>query len=212
MERHEVLEMMAALKLAGMRDAFDEVLADGLKRQHPMQRIIGELLKAEIADKQARSIKYQMSGAKLPLAKELAEQCAGVENRDKHQGGKRQHQHLGANAFAPRVGNQRPPRRGKPERRMIERHPQRAADDVEQALAPSVAVLNRHPASDQQHDRNRDYRPVGIRRGRIGGAGGDARHGKSIAARPVISLQLFVRDGWRYGESIYDPIHCCPVN
>ena len=63
MERHEVLEMMAALKLAGMRDAFDEVL----------QRIIGELLKAEIADKQARSIKYQMSGAKLPLAKELAD-------------------------------------------------------------------------------------------------------------------------------------------
>ena len=56
-----------------MRDAFDEVLADGLKRQHPMQRIIGELLKAEIADKQARSIKYQMSGAKLPLAKELAD-------------------------------------------------------------------------------------------------------------------------------------------
>ena len=38
-----------------------------------MQRIIGELLKAEIADKQARSIKYQMSGAKLPLAKELAD-------------------------------------------------------------------------------------------------------------------------------------------
>ena len=73
MERHEVLEMMAALKLAGMRDAFDEVLADGLKRQHPMQRIIAELLKAEIADKQARSIKYQMSGAKLPLAKELAD-------------------------------------------------------------------------------------------------------------------------------------------
>ncbi len=27
MERHEVLEMMATLKLAGMRDAFDELLA-----------------------------------------------------------------------------------------------------------------------------------------------------------------------------------------
>ena len=73
MERHEVLEMMATLKLAGMRDAFDELLADGLKRRHPVQRIIGELLKAEIADKQARSIKYQMSVAKLPLAKELAD-------------------------------------------------------------------------------------------------------------------------------------------
>ncbi len=73
MERHEVLEMMATLKLAGMRDAFDELLADGLKRRHSVQRIIGELLKAEIADKQARSIKYQMSVAKLPLAKELAD-------------------------------------------------------------------------------------------------------------------------------------------
>ena len=71
MQRHEILEMMAALKLAGMRAAFDEILADGLKRRHPVQKIIGQLLKAEIADKQARSIKYQMSVAKLPLAKEL---------------------------------------------------------------------------------------------------------------------------------------------
>ena len=38
-----------------------------------MQRIIGELLKAEIAEKQARSIKYQLTIARLPLAKELAE-------------------------------------------------------------------------------------------------------------------------------------------
>ena len=73
MERHKVLEMMAALKLAGMRAAFDEILANGLKRQHPVQRIIGALLEAEIADKQARSIKYQMGVAKLPLAKEIAE-------------------------------------------------------------------------------------------------------------------------------------------
>ena len=73
MQRHEILEMMAALKLAGMRAAFDELLADGLKRQHPVQKIIGQLLKAEIADKQARSIKYQMSVAKLPLAKELTD-------------------------------------------------------------------------------------------------------------------------------------------
>ena len=36
-------------------------------------RIIGEMLKAEIGDKQARSITYQTSGAKLPLANELAD-------------------------------------------------------------------------------------------------------------------------------------------
>jgi len=73
MERHDVLEMMATLKLAGMRAAFDELLADGHKRRHPVRRIIGELLKAEIADKKARSTKYQMSVAKLPLAKELTD-------------------------------------------------------------------------------------------------------------------------------------------
>ena len=73
MERHDVLEMMATLKLAGMRAAYDEVLTDGLKRKRPIQRVVGELLKAEIADKRARSIKYQMSVAKLPLAKELAD-------------------------------------------------------------------------------------------------------------------------------------------
>jgi len=73
MERHEILEMMSQLKLAGMRAAFDEVIADGLKRQHPVPRIIGELLKAEIVEKQARSIKYRLTIARLPLAKELAE-------------------------------------------------------------------------------------------------------------------------------------------
>jgi DNA replication protein DnaC len=73
MERHEILEMMRELKLAGMRAAFDEIIATGLKRQHPVSQIIGELLKAEIAEKQARSIKYQIAIARLPLAKELAD-------------------------------------------------------------------------------------------------------------------------------------------
>ncbi|MBL6426584.1 MAG: hypothetical protein HOY44_03555 [Maritimibacter sp.] len=44
-----------------------------VKRQHEPQQIIGDLLTAEIREKQARSIKYQMTIAKLPLAKELEE-------------------------------------------------------------------------------------------------------------------------------------------
>jgi len=71
MERHEIIDLMVELKLAGMRHAYDEVIADGIKRQHPVQRIVGELLKAEIAEKHARSIKYQMTASKLPLAKEI---------------------------------------------------------------------------------------------------------------------------------------------
>ena len=61
------------VKAAHMRTAYDDILADGLKRRHPVQQIIGALLKAEIADKTARSIKYQMASAKLPAARELAE-------------------------------------------------------------------------------------------------------------------------------------------
>jgi DNA replication protein DnaC len=71
MERHEILDLMVELKLAGMRHAYDEVIADGIKRQHPVQQTVGELLKAEIAEKHARSIKYQMTASKLPLAKEV---------------------------------------------------------------------------------------------------------------------------------------------
>ena len=44
-----------------------------MKRQHSAQRVVGDLLKAEIDEKHARSIKYQMTIAKLPLAKELAD-------------------------------------------------------------------------------------------------------------------------------------------
>ena len=73
MERHDVLEMMTQLKLAGMRAVYDDILADGLKRRHPVQQIIGALLQAEIADKKARSIKCQMASARLPTVKELAD-------------------------------------------------------------------------------------------------------------------------------------------
>ena len=73
MERTEVLDLMGELKLYGMRLAYDEVMSTGLKRQHAPPQIVGDLLKAEISEKQARSIKYQMTIAKLPLAKDLAE-------------------------------------------------------------------------------------------------------------------------------------------
>ena len=71
MERQDVLELMGELKLAGMRHAYDEVIADGIKCQRPHPYVVSALLKAEIAEKHARSIKYQMTIARLPLAKDL---------------------------------------------------------------------------------------------------------------------------------------------
>jgi DNA replication protein DnaC len=73
MERSEILDMMGQLQLAGMRAVYDEIVSAGVKRQHGVEKVIGALLKAEIAAKQARSINYQMGIAKLPLAKELAD-------------------------------------------------------------------------------------------------------------------------------------------
>jgi DNA replication protein DnaC len=73
MERTEILQMLGTLKLAGMRAAYDEIVASAMKRQSAPAQVIGELVKAEIAEKQARSIRYQIGAARLPLAKELAQ-------------------------------------------------------------------------------------------------------------------------------------------
>jgi hypothetical protein len=42
MERTEILDLMGKLKLAGMKAAFDEVIANGIKRRHEPQRLIGD--------------------------------------------------------------------------------------------------------------------------------------------------------------------------
>ena len=44
-----------------------------MKRQHEPQRIVGDLLTAEVTEKQARSIRYQITIAKLPLAKDIGD-------------------------------------------------------------------------------------------------------------------------------------------
>jgi DNA replication protein DnaC len=71
MERSEILATMSELKLYGMKAAYDEILTTAIKRQHEPHRIVGDLLTAEISEKQARSIRYQISIAKLPIAKDV---------------------------------------------------------------------------------------------------------------------------------------------
>src|SRR5437588_3673705 len=71
MERTQLFDLMGELKLYGMKAAFDEIMATAVKRQYQPQRIVGDLLTAEVNEKQARSIRYQLTIAKLPLAKDL---------------------------------------------------------------------------------------------------------------------------------------------
>jgi DNA replication protein DnaC len=71
MERSEILTTMAELKLYGMKAAYDEIIATAVKRQYEPVRIVGDLLTAEISEKQARRVRYQITIAKLPLAKDV---------------------------------------------------------------------------------------------------------------------------------------------
>jgi len=65
--------LMGELQLHGMRAAFDEVVRQGLRRRHSVQQILCELLSAEVAEKKARTIRYQLGAARFPLAKELSD-------------------------------------------------------------------------------------------------------------------------------------------
>jgi len=71
-ERHEMLLKLRALKLHGMAAAFDEVIDEGIKRSRTPFDVLGRLLAAEDSERHARSIRYQMTGAKFPEYRELA--------------------------------------------------------------------------------------------------------------------------------------------
>ena len=52
--------------------AYDEVMAASFKRHLEPPRIVGYPMKVEIAEKQARSIRYQFKIAKLPLGRRMS--------------------------------------------------------------------------------------------------------------------------------------------
>lgn len=71
MLRDDILASMDQLKLPGMMAAYDEAVSMGLKRRSTPEKIILELLQAEAADREARSIRYRMSQARFPVIKDI---------------------------------------------------------------------------------------------------------------------------------------------
>ena len=71
MERLEMIARLKALRLHGMVAAFDEVIDEGIKRTRTPFDVLGRLLQAEDAERQARSVRYQMSVAKFPFYRDL---------------------------------------------------------------------------------------------------------------------------------------------
>lgn len=71
MLRQKLTDAMESLHLYGMRGALDELLASGIKAHHTPDRILLDLLEAELAERTARSIKYRLGIAKFPVDKDL---------------------------------------------------------------------------------------------------------------------------------------------
>jgi len=71
MQRHELIDQLRQLKLHGMASAFDEIVIQGVRRQLTVQEILTQLCQAEVAERKARSIRYQMGIARFPVAKDL---------------------------------------------------------------------------------------------------------------------------------------------
>ena len=71
MLRDKLMKAMEQLHLQGMQSVFDEVMATGLKQRHTPERLILDLLEAELAERTMRSIRYRLGLAKFPVDKDL---------------------------------------------------------------------------------------------------------------------------------------------
>jgi DNA replication protein DnaC len=68
----DVIEQLKSLRLHGMVARYEELLAQGGSGVQSAQWLIQALLEAEITDRHARSIRYQMALARFPVHRDLA--------------------------------------------------------------------------------------------------------------------------------------------
>lgn len=71
MLRDKLLDSMEKLKLHGMKGVLDEVLAAGIKQRRTPDKILLELLEAELGERIARSIRYRLGLARFPMDKDI---------------------------------------------------------------------------------------------------------------------------------------------
>lgn len=69
--RDRLMDAMSRVGLYGMKATLDEILAAGIKSRATPEKILCDLLEAELAERKVRSIRYRMSLAKFPVDKDL---------------------------------------------------------------------------------------------------------------------------------------------
>src|SRR4029077_17227055 len=82
---------MGELKLHGMKAAFDEIMATAIKRQHEPQRIVGDLLNAEISEGGRHAIRRDV---RTGAASERGKSGNGAGGRAELPGGRTARGHL----------------------------------------------------------------------------------------------------------------------
>jgi DNA replication protein DnaC len=65
------MEAIGTLGLSGMKVTLDEILAAGIKSRATPEKILCDLLEAEMAERKVRSIRYRMGLARFPVDKDL---------------------------------------------------------------------------------------------------------------------------------------------
>ena len=65
------LAQLNALHLYGMATAWSELLAEGPRRPVQPEAWLDRLIEAELADRQVRSLRYQLKAARFPSPKTL---------------------------------------------------------------------------------------------------------------------------------------------
>ena len=69
--RDRLMAAVSTLGLYGMKVTLDEILAAGIKSRATPEKILCDLLEAEMAERKVRSIRYRMSLARFPVDKDL---------------------------------------------------------------------------------------------------------------------------------------------
>ena len=72
MQPNATIDTLKALKLYGMAQAVDELAAQGAPAYQGAQAILDMLLKAEVAEREVRSVNYQIKVARFPAWRDLS--------------------------------------------------------------------------------------------------------------------------------------------
>jgi DNA replication protein DnaC len=72
MQHEAMVTLLKSIKLYGMAQAVDELASQASPAYQGAQELLGTLLKAEMAEREVRSIAYQMKAARFPVYRDLA--------------------------------------------------------------------------------------------------------------------------------------------